>query len=287
MTNALNASPDHYVALAAEAPSRAAPLDLSERADCGRLVVCPTYGPKTARVPYDVGSGLALARCEGCGLVFLDRLANAASGRFYVDVTDRLDPRAIREAFARRSNPTMLDNHRAVFESLYDERWAMLKAARPKILRLHDIGCSYGFFLAHIAPHGVIVQGVEIDPESAGYARERFGLAVSEAPVESFRTDTRFDCIVMCDVLNYLADPKSALERCATLLAPGGILFPQVPNLVGFRIPMGHDWGLPHHIWQFGPRSLSRLVEICGLKPEAWSTGVLGVIEIYERGGPT
>ncbi len=287
MTKALQALHDQYATLTAGRRTRAAQFDPGAQGGSGRPVSCATCGPAAPRGLYDVGSGLALARCKTCGLVFLDRLANAASGRFYVDVADRLDPRAIREAFARRVNPAMFERHRTVFESAFEEIFAMLNTARPKIARLLDIGCGHGFFLAHVAARGVAVQGLEIDSEVAGYARERFGLAVSEAPIESFSAKTQFDGIVMCDVLQHLADPKSAIERCADLLVPGGILFLQVPNLVGFRLPMGHDWGLPHHIWQFGPRTLSRLVEAGGLKPEAWSTGVLDMVEIYERGGPT
>lgn len=180
----------------------------------------------------------------------------------------------------------MYDRHRAVFERFFEERWRRLEAARPGIRRLLDVGCGYGFFLAHVAPRGVALRGIEIAPEVAAYARERFGLAVSETPIEAYDTDERFDAIVMCDVLEHLIDPMAALERCRDLLAPGGILFLQVPNLVGLRIPLGHGWGLPHHIWQFGPRSLSRLVVGSGLVPEHWHTGVLGVIGVHERGGP-
>lgn len=239
------------------------------------------------RAPFGTRSGFGLARCTGCGLVFLDRLGNAVNGRFYVDAADRLDPRAGRDAIEYWSVPAMFDRHRAVFEGFFEERWRRLNAARPGIRRLLDVGCGYGLFLAHVAARGVIVRGIEIDQGVAGYARERFGLSVSETPVEAYATDERFDCVVMCDVLEHLADPKAALERCGELLAPGGILFLQVPNLVGFRIPLGHGWGLPHHIWQFGPHSLSRLVERSGLRPEAWHTGVLGVIGVYERGGPS
>src|SRR5581483_5354748 len=111
-------------------------------------------------------------------------------------------------------------------------------------------------------------------------------LAVEETRIEDFRPDVRFDAVVMCDVLEHLADPRGALERCRDLLAPGGVLFVQVPNLVGFHLPPSHGWGLPHHLWQFGPRSLALLATAAGLRPQRWYTGVLGVIGVYERGGP-
>ena len=150
-----------------------------------------------------------------------------------------------------------------------------------------DIGCGYGFFLRHVKSVVPTVSGVEIDLEAAQYARRRFDLPVSHMPIERYDSKAPLDCMVMCDVLEHLHKPDYALRRCRDMLAPGGIVFLQVPNHVGFRLPRGHSWGLPHHIWQFNPKSLRRLVESCGLIPEDHYTGVLGVIGAYERGGPT
>lgn len=141
-------------------------------------------------------------------------------------------------------------------------------------------------FLQHLAGRGLRLEGIEIDSAVADHARQQFGLNISETPIEEYSTSETFDCIVMCDVLEHLDDPKGALERCRRLLSPGGVMLVQVPNLVGLRFPLGHTWGLPHHIWQFGPRNLASLMQASGMEVARWYTGSLGVIGVYERGGP-
>ncbi len=287
MHDAPSALSRRQAALTPEVAARSSLAHRSEHADTGRELACPTCGPQVPRARFGARTGYDLARCTGCGLIFIDRLGIATTGRFFAGADDRLAPRAPRDALEYGSDPGVFDRHRAAFEAVFEERWQRLNAARPDIRRVLDIGCGHGFFLAHVAPRGAMVRGIEIDPAVAGSARERFGLAVSESPIESYATDERFDAIVMCDVLGQLADPKAALERCEELLVPGGVLLIEVPNLVGLKLPFGQSWGLPHHIWQFGPRSLSRLVAASGLQPEGWSTGVLGAVSVLDRGGPS
>jgi SAM-dependent methyltransferase len=111
-------------------------------------------------------------------------------------------------------------------------------------------------------------------------------MKIFNCPIESFQPDEKYDCIVMCDVLEHVLSPGQVLQHCYSLLNPGGIIYIQVPNLVGFKLPFNHSWGLPHHIWQFGKGSLRRLLEQKHFQVVGIHTGVLGIIGVYERGGP-
>lgn len=50
--------------------------------------------------------------------------------------------------------------------------------------------------------------------------------------IEDFRTDQRFDVIMLADVLEHLHDPWLALKSLRHLLSPAGILLVQVPNVM-------------------------------------------------------
>ena len=257
---------------------------------------CPTCGPDADRAAYSRRSGYDLSRCRSCGLVFLDCVDRQVAGEFFSDASGRVNsPDASQapdtpdapDAIEYWSFPTLYDRYQNIFEGFFTERWSRLSGVHKNIRSLLDVGCGYGFLLHHVQQEVASVAGIEIDSAAAEYARKRFGLTISETPIESFDPVEPLDCMVMCDVLEHLQAPDAVLRKCRDMLAPGGILFLQVPNHVGFRLPRGHSWGLPHHIWQFNPKSLRRLVKSCGLVPEDCYTGVLGVIGAYERGGPT
>lgn len=244
---------------------------------------CPICGPQAPARSYGERSGFPLMRCGSCGLVYLKGSAAEAEA-FYQDAAGT---KVNRDAIQYWSFPDLYAKHQAIFDGFFQERWQRLAAFRPDMRRVLDVGCGYGFFLKSLQGRVETRHGIEISPEPARYAREVFGLDVSEAPIEEFTPDAPYDCLVMCDVLEHLEQPLDVVRRCRDMLAADGLFFVQVPNLVGFRLPPGHGWGLPHHIWQFSPPCLARLLEQGGFRVEAWYTGVLGVVGVHEHGGPT
>lgn len=68
-------------------------------------------------------------------------------------------------------------------------------------------------------------------------------------------------------MLEHLREPHAALARVAELLAPGGLLALEVPNL---NFPARKSWRYPMsrtlHLFHFSPDTLSALVERAGLR---------------------
>jgi SAM-dependent methyltransferase len=133
--------------------------------------------------------------------------------------------------------------------------------------RLLEIGCSTGFFL-NAARLDFDVSGVEPSSWAASIARERFGLEVHAGPLESFQGPAgSFDAIALIDVIEHLLSPREALQRCASLLRPGGILYVLTPDVESFsaRVLGSYWWGLrPAHLTYFSPSTLTRLLDETG-----------------------
>lgn len=160
----------------------------------------------------------------------------------------------------------------------------LLARDRPlRGLRLLDVGCAYGWFLAEAKQAGMDGTGIEPDPEIAEAAR-RLGLDVRTGYFpEAVGPGETFDVVSFNDVLEHLADLDGILEACRTILAPGGLLVVSAPSSegvlyriatllarLGARAPLGRLWqeGFPSpHLSYFSPGSLDRLMARHGLQP--------------------
>ncbi len=107
------------------------------------------------------------------------------------------------------------------------------------------------------------------------------------ASLEDYVFEKRYDSIVICDILEHLTEPNQSLQKIRGALNQDGIIFIQVPSLLGFKIPRSHSFGLPYHIWQLSSATLFKLLENNGFEVLSYWTGVLGVIGAYEKGGPS
>ncbi|MBF0397328.1 MAG: class I SAM-dependent methyltransferase, partial [Desulfobacterales bacterium] len=131
---------------------------------------------------------------------------------------------------------------------------------------------------------GIKAFGIDIEREQIEWARNKWGLDVCQASVENFQPGYSFSAVVMADVLEHVWDPVAALINIRSILEPKGFLVVQVPNLLGIKVPPGHSWGVPHHLWQFNQKTLTRIIVENGFEVISSSTGVLGIIGMYEKG---
>jgi SAM-dependent methyltransferase len=134
--------------------------------------------------------------------------------------------------------------------------------------RLLDVGCGHGLLLDEARSRGYETVGLELSRLAARHAREALGLEVHERPVETFVDLDGFDVVVLADVIEHLDDPVAAVDRCAGLLRPGGVLCVVTPDpsSVTARIAGRRWWGfVPAHACLLPRATLRELLSARGL----------------------
>ena len=102
-----------------------------------------------------------------------------------------------------------------------------------------DVGCGYGGVLAALAGRYPAARclGLDVDAEMVAAGREKCPAGVRLETGDFFRLEGEgFDLILMRDVLEHIVRPEAALERAASLLNPGGLLF---ASFAPFHSPFG------------------------------------------------
>jgi 2-polyprenyl-3-methyl-5-hydroxy-6-metoxy-1,4-benzoquinol methylase len=141
--------------------------------------------------------------------------------------------------------------------------------------RLVDVGCSVGLFLEQAEAAGWTVSGVELNADTAAVAREQRGLAVTVGSLEDAALPAGSAAVVtLWDMLEHVPDPVRTLRAAADLLAPGGSLWIETPNVSGLFPRLSYHFGRrsgywphpepPHHLSQFSRRSLTRALDVAG-----------------------
>lgn len=206
-------------------------------------------------------------KCGACGLAFTwprptpEELESFYSAAYFSgNGSDGLgydDYRSLGELNARRSWSEL-------------QRFTPLDEIRPR--RLLDVGCATGGFLAEAANAGWDCVGLEMSSAAAASARADFGLEVHEGDLHSTALPTgAFGLVTMWHVLEHMIAPDAALTRARELLAPGGLLFIELPNWnsVGRTLKRAH-WSQmkpPEHINFFAADSLGAAVRQAGFRP--------------------
>jgi SAM-dependent methyltransferase len=142
--------------------------------------------------------------------------------------------------------------------------------------RIIDYGCGSGLFTRCLQA----VLGDRAQVVGADFHREP---PADLGPVE-YRPFDRLqdlrgsaDLLTLMHVLEHDDDPRALLEDVAGLLAPGGVMVIEVPNIdcvwTGVFGRWWDAWYLPYHRLHFSRRSLRALIESCGLEVRA-ETGV-------------
>ena len=177
-----------------------------------------------------------------------------------------------------------MERDRAYWDATWSMRRTLMERALPASRRrILDVGSSGGFLLDHFQQAGWQTFGIEPSRSAAAFARERYGLAIFCGELLDFRGSdsahdddgpAAFDVIHSAQVLEHVLDPEACVAHMASLLAPGGLVYLEVPNDFNVfqetareRLDKDAWWVAPrYHLNYFGYESLSRLLASHGLE---------------------
>jgi 2-polyprenyl-3-methyl-5-hydroxy-6-metoxy-1,4-benzoquinol methylase len=257
-----------------------------------RVPACPLCGSRARSVLHaglrDYAFRIApgdweLQRCGECECAYLDPRPDAATiarayARYYTHGDGTQDPVLVR--FGRGIASAYL-NHR--YGTAYPDALAggqYLAALVPRIAvsldagyarhlgppssedaRLLDVGCGNGAFLQLAAQMGWSAEGIDFDEVAVAAARAA-GCNAIQGNLENLPfAKGRYRHVTLSHVIEHARDPLALLGQCFELLAPGGRLWLETPNLRSFGHGVfGASWrGLepPRHLVLFDRRSLA------------------------------
>ena len=154
-----------------------------------------------------------------------------------------------------------------------------------------DIGCGEGFFAERLVAEGNRVVGIDILQEPrhrdilAQYIQADLDQGLGQAiPALG---DSRFDRILLQDVLEHVRNPAKLLTDCHRLLTPQGLLLVSVPNVANITVRLLLLFGRfeytergildKTHVRFFTRKSARRLLELAGYQVIAEKVTVMPI----------
>lgn len=219
-------------------------------------------------------NGHDLARCNVCGFQFVDPTPSDAELAAQYDDKSFFDYTSIarREGGADFADiPKALEAMPAAQIMACDE---ILDVAADQLGRrgsLLDVGCGNGPLLLVARDRGWEPHGLETSRWAVRYDREALGLDVCRGVLEDHPfASGSFDVITLIHSLEHMPRPMASLEAARDLLAAGGVLHVQVPNLASLgRRFTGRHWQAyvpPSHLWYFDRHTLARMLAKTGFE---------------------
>jgi len=170
--------------------------------------------------------------------------------------------------------------------------WTKIFNFIPEKSEVLDIGCSSGNFGAALIEYkNCIVDGLDYNPQDVKAARKVLRQAwvsdIEQDDLKKIVAGTKYDAIIMADVIEHLVDPVTALRGVKKLLKPNGFLAFSVPNMahtwVRLSLLKGEfthtDTGLldKTHIHFYDVKELERVLDEAGFALERYDSTVVNI----------
>jgi len=206
-----------------------------------------------------------IVRCKQCNLIYVNpRLTQEKLKEFY-EFNNQTDIKFVEDWFIESADLQRPTWHR--YLNILQKHLPI--SEQP--LKLLDVGCGAGSFLAEAQPLGYDVEGQEISPYFIDYCRNQHGLKVHDGFLDDLSLPPEsYDCITSFDVIEHHGAPSTFLRQIHGLLKPGGIILMSTPDIGNwFARQYGAEWQQIHaigHIYYFDRDTITALLEKSGFR---------------------
>lgn len=227
---------------------------ITERVPC---TICGVDDAEILFTKGDLTADITNVVCRRCGLVYMNPRPTIAEYRKF-HVEDFLRERHGLTA-AEQVMPKIKGSDVRMKSAVAD----FIAPALRRGTRVLDVGCGFGTLL-HLLKERLEarVEGIELATVDVAAAKQFYGMELFNGSLEEFahaRRGEQFDCLVLHHTFEHLPDPRGALRLMKGLLAPGGILYIGVPNVMNMRkrpeifFQMGHPYS-------YSPATLQKIL---------------------------
>lgn len=214
---------------------------------------------KTLLAPFLKCAQGTVLRCNNCGLGALENIPETKKlFKYYTSFYD--------EQKSERFKPLF----ELAIRCFRELRVRVVEHFAKKRGRILDVGFGRPIDLSLFQQRGWEAHGTQIVPHTVRVARSQGLNAFLGELHDAKYPDAHFDMITVWHVLEHLKNPAKYVREMHRILKPEGRLIVEVPN---FNSPLARMFGcnwlgldLPHHLYHFTPKSLTRLLHQNGFK---------------------
>lgn len=242
---------------------------------CGGTLQRKIRGYRTdSPAGVDLFGQAALYRCAACGFVQMDPIpSQEALGNYYASAYRTGGRHGAEVANVQdfpRDNLFYMYRGQSIVKLLEPH---IAKRIGREDLRILDVGAGFGHILHAFSQRYPASKrhAIEISEVCVNHLRS-LGVTVFQAPTEEvLATSTEtFDVIVLSHVLEHLREPHKTIPLLRDRLAPGGLLYIEVPHIpdAAFSHCLDHPWAPRFdepHLTFFRPTTLTTMLEARGL----------------------
>lgn len=233
--------------------------------------ICASVNFKSIATEIREGSG-RIAKCLQCGLVIQDTSLSEAELKDYYN-EDYQQTNSLRQGAKQTPREHYEDRKQTIR--------GILKKIRPFLrhdMKVLEVGCGTGEVLEAIKENVAEVSGIELNEDFVTFMNCELGIeALAEDGNKFAASGRKFDLIFSIATLDHLPNPLETLISMRELLAPGGKMYIEVPNIDEAmnkylpeenRLRFNTFFWHKAHLFYFSKDSLTAILRKAGLASE-------------------
>ena len=223
----------------------------------GTNPTCPLCGDSRHRFAFSE-RGFDLVQCDACELFYIVPFP-MAHDQYKTVANYDYDELAI-------VSPS---RHYASSQHFCDEFLPVIRQHLVGARAVLDVGCGTGYLLERLGQLDprLIRVGLELNASRAAYAQTKANCEIRQEPVESYQTATRFDAILLMNVLSHVPSFDALFNSLYSLLSDGGVVLLKVGEMTSqVKRSAVYDWAIPDHIHFLGMTTIQHICDKYGFQ---------------------